>query len=250
MVGMGIVPLEFEVVRGARNGGNMVVTRQDERTASEFGNSRVQRNGAAYTSCALTPMSRQQPFPTPRRANNPPPVAYDGRFDNTLPLSVNRPTSRPMTPSSSTGSGTPSRPARSERRPRHASQYSISSISSRDMPYDGASIMSSDTAGPSRSQASVTDSTNDDGQAPPVALKAVLNAFQQAGAQRKRAMTNGTLEREKERERELEEEAQRQKRIREKVPGRRVNGKSKAIGGIDCESSTISEQAAFLTYGL
>lgn len=192
-------------------------------------------------------MSRQQPFPTPRRANKAPPVAYDARFDNTPPLTVNRPSSRPMTPSSSTGASTPTRPARSERRPRHASQYSISSISSRDMPYDGASVMSNGTAGPSRSQGNVTDAGYDDQQASPVALKAVLNAFQQAGAQRKRAMTNGTLEREKERERELEEEAQRQRRIKDKVPGRRVNGRSKAVGGIDCESLSSCICSHFMT---
>lgn len=67
----------------------------------------------------------------------------------------------------------------------------------------------------------------------PTALTAVLNAFQQAGAQRKRAMTNGTLERERERERELQEEAQRQKRIKERVPGRKVNGRTKTMGNID-----------------
>ena len=188
-------------------------------------------------------MSRQQPFPSSssRRQNNShPPVAYDARFEGTLPLSVNRPQSRPMTPSSSGGSSTirpsPARPARSERRPRHASQYSITSISSRDIPYDGASIVSQDRAISSRSQDAMSDGTQDDQLPSPVALKAVLNAFQQAGAQRKRAMTNGTLEREKERERELEEEAQRQRRLRDKVTGRRVNGKSKAVGNIDCES--------------
>ena len=62
----------------------------------------------------------------------------------------------------------------------------------------------------------------------------MLNAFQQAGAQRKRAMTNGTVDWEKDRQRELDEEAQRQKRIRDKVPGRRANGKTKAVGNIDC----------------
>ncbi|EJD03693.1 uncharacterized protein FOMMEDRAFT_81678 [Fomitiporia mediterranea MF3/22] len=194
-------------------------------------------------------MSRQQPFPTPRRANNPPPVAYDGRFDNTMPLAVgNRAPSRPMTPSSSTGSASgfasPARPARSERRPRHASQYSISSISSRDLPFDGASS-SYNSAGPSRSQETFSNGSYEDQQTSPVALKA-LTAFQQAGAQRKRAMTNGTVEREKERERELEEEAQRQKRIRDKVPGRRVNGRTKAVGNIDSVLDRIEDDWAFV----
>jgi exocyst complex component 4 len=67
------------------------------------------------------------------------------------------------------------------------------------------------------------------------ALSAALNAFQSAGAQRKRAMTNGTLEREREREQEMQEEMQRQRRIREKGPGRRPNGKQKSTGTIDGE---------------
>ncbi|KAL5535762.1 SEC8 [Sanghuangporus sanghuang] len=197
-------------------------------------------------------MSRQQPFPSSssRRQNNShPPVTYDARFEGTPPLSVGRPQSRPMTPSSSGGSSTirpsPARPARSERRPRHASQYSITSISSRDIPYDGASFVSQDRA-PSRSQDTISDGMQDDQTPSPVALKAVLNAFQQAGAQRKRAMTNGTLEREKERERELEEEAQRQRRLRDKVTGRRVNGKAKAVGNIDSVLDRIEDDWAFV----
>ena len=67
---------------------------------------------------------------------------------------------------------------------------------------------------------------------PAVALNAALSAFQQAGA-RKRAATIGSMDREKEREQQQEEEMQRQKRIREKMPGRRPNGKSKATGYID-----------------
>lgn len=158
-----------------------------------------------------------------------------------MPLSVSRQPSRPMTPSSSTGSvsarASPARPARSERRPRHASHYSVSSIISQDMPYDGSNSSNYEAPGPSKSQETFADGYEDP-QKSPVALKAVLNAFAQAGAQRKRAMTNGTVERERERERELQEEAQRQRRIRDKVPGtRRVNGKSKAVGNIDCESN-------------
>lgn len=195
-------------------------------------------------------MSRQRPFPTSRRAN-PPPVAYnnfnDERLDTTLPLTINRQpsqSSRPITPSSSTGSmsvrASPARPARSERRPRHASQYSVSSISSRNMDFDNASVMSgSDTLagpGPSSRTQGLDRGQQQDAQSPPpsAALKSVLNAFQQAGAQRKRAMTNGTVDWEKDRQRELDEEAQRQKRIRDKVPGRRANGKTKAVGNIDC----------------
>ncbi|KAI5124169.1 hypothetical protein M0805_000977 [Coniferiporia weirii] len=153
-----------------------------------------------------------------------------------------------MTPSSSTGSVTarasPARPARSDLRQRHASQYSVSSMSSRNMDYDGTSAISYETAGPSRSQE--TNGSIDEPEQSPKALKAVLNAFQQAGAQRKRAMTNGTLERDKEREQEMQEEAQRQKRIRDKVPGRRLNGKTKAVGSIDSVLDRIEDDWAFV----
>ena len=89
-------------------------------------------------------------------------------------------------------------------------------MASRDMMFEGES----DYAGPSgsNSRGPVAANGEEDPQSP-VALKAVLSAFQQAGQHRKRAMTNGTIEREREREREQEEEAQRQRKIREKVPG-------------------------------
>ena len=91
----------------------------------------------------------------------------------------------------------------------------------------------SDTGRPSSSRGGPPVANGEDDPASPVALKAVLSAFQQAGAQRKRAMTNGTMERERERERELAEERQRQQQIRNRLPGRRANGKMKAIGTID-----------------
>lgn len=191
-------------------------------------------------------MSRmqQQPFPSTSRSrgNTNPPVAYDGSRvdDNTLPLAINRQPARSITASSSTGSmasarASPARPARSERRPRHASQLSVSSMASRDMIFDEPEPIRPST---SRTHSNGTNFEED--PASPPALKAVLNAFQQAGAQRKRAMTNGTIERERERERELEEEAQRQKRIREHVPGRRTNGRIKATGNIDGTSMRSS----------
>ncbi len=59
-----------------------------------------------------------------------------------------------------------------------------------------------------------------------------MSAFQSAG--RRRAMTNGSddLEYQKEKRAEMEAEKARQQRIRDKVPGRRVNGKARA-GDID-----------------
>ena len=179
-------------------------------------------------------MSRAQfPANPSRRARSPAP--YDAA-STTLPLSINRQPARPMTPTSSTGSaisrGSPARPARSDLRPRQISQYSISSASSRGMDRDSLAY---DIGGAPRiPEPREQNGRSDDPEATsPKALTAVLNAFQQAGAQRKRAMTNGTVERERERERELQEEAERQKRIRARAPGRRANGRSKTTGGID-----------------
>lgn len=179
-------------------------------------------------------MSRAQ-FPSNPSRRTKSPAAYDAN-PSTLPLSINRQPARPMTPTSSTGSamsrGSPARPARSDLRPRQISQYSINSVSSRGMDRDS---MAYDVGGESRMpETQLQSDRSEDGEATsPKALTAVLNAFQQAGAQRKRAMTNGTLERERERERELQAEAERQKRIKDRVPGRRVNGRTKTAGGID-----------------
>lgn len=139
-----------------------------------------------------------------------------------------------MTPSSSSSSAnarqTPSRPARSDRRQRHGSQFSISSIPAPDPELSSLRGSYEQSNGASRQE---LNNIPDQPEESPKALKAVLNAFQQAGAQRKRAMTNGTLDREKERERELQEERERQKQLRERIPGRRMNGRQKAVGSID-----------------
>lgn len=67
----------------------------------------------------------------------------------------------------------------------------------------------------------------------PIAMSSVLSAFQSAGA-RKRTMTNGSeeMEYQRDRQKEIEAEKVRQQRIRDKVTGRRVNGKARA-GDID-----------------
>ena len=176
-------------------------------------------------------MSRQSPFPTnpSSRARTPP--SYE--TNTTLPLSINRQSARPMTPSSSTSSvnarQTPSRPARSDLRQRHGSQFSISSIPTADTEPGGIRGSYEQSLDMSRRQNS--NGISDEPEQSPKALKAVLNAFQQAGAQRKRAMTNGTSDRN--REREQEEENKRQMQIRDRIPGRRMNGRQKAVGSID-----------------
>ena len=67
------------------------------------------------------------------------------------------------------------------------------------------------------------------------ALAVVMSAFQSA-ARKKTVDTYGDDEWERERQQEVEAERQRQKRIMDKVPGRRANGKAKA-GDIDGMSS-------------
>jgi len=62
-------------------------------------------------------------------------------------------------------------------------------------------------------------------------LSKAAAAFQNAGASR-RAAINGESERAREREREFEKERERQRKLREKVQGRRSNGKARA-GDID-----------------
>lgn len=183
-------------------------------------------------------MSKAHPFPTnsSRRAKSPvaPNEASSSSTSGsvTLPLSINRLPSRPMTPNGSS----PARPARSDLRPRQTSQYSQSSVSLRTISRDSISTSRSDTPSNGRVRARAQSNGQDEEpQTSPVALSAVMTAFQQAGSSRRRAMTNGTMEREREREKELEEENLRQKRIRDKVPGRRPNGKSRAAGDIDGE---------------
>lgn len=215
-------------------------------------------------------MSRAPPFPT-RRARSPSlissasgPAQNSGQASSaTRPLQIARPPSRPTTPSNSgyiTGTPPrgsipnnavtgPSRPQRSELRTR-VSEYSASdraSTSSRDPYRDSVSTVRSDAShqhrprpGPSNNQGMPStvrakpqrmDSVppNDGDRTP---IDTVMSAFQSAG--RRRAMTNGSddLEYQRERQKEIEAENVRQQRIRDKVPGRRVNGKARA-GDID-----------------
>ena len=79
---------------------------------------------------------------------------------------------------------------------------------------------------------------NGEASTSPTAM-AAITAFQQAGAYRKRAMTNGSLEDQRTREQELQEEMKRQKRIRDKIPGMRINGKGRAPGDVDGMSLSL-----------
>ena len=197
-------------------------------------------------------MSRASPFPTTPRRPRSPTLTNGGpsqsHFPNTTrPLQI----SRPNTPSNV------QRPRRSEDRPQPSEHFASSTPTSsrpdrrpretitdatvhnnpqmaRYRGHNGASsaanTTSSSTSRPDRTWATNYEET----QVSPTALPAVLSAFQSAGRQRRRAMTNGSDDIEQERERRKEEEIQniRQQRIREKIPGRRMNGKARA-GDID-----------------
>ncbi|EPQ60468.1 exocyst complex component sec8 [Gloeophyllum trabeum ATCC 11539] len=212
------------------------------------------------------------PFPTnsARRARSPPlPNGNDAQSSSytnpTRPLQINRPPSRPTTPSNGSiasrnglPSG-PSRPQRSELRSRQGSDYysaseqaSTSSLHSgydaRDR-RDSVTTTRSDASYPSRSrrpERAMTGSSmqSEDADAASPSLAKVMSAFQTAGA-RKRAMTNGSADTEWEREREkaIEAEKIRQKRIRDK--GMRLNGKAKA-GDIDAVLDQIKDDWEFV----
>lgn len=185
-------------------------------------------------------MSRISPFPsTPARTRSPAPM----EAGDTRPLQIGR---RPTTPSNSAHTG-PSRPQRSELRARQISEHSVSSADTRDSRdrYDSIETESSiprrtptrnQKAGSSSRSAlktSMPSEAKEEESPKTPQLSSVLFAFKKAG-ERKRAMTNGSVdtEWEQEREREMLAEQNRQKRIKDRVPGRRMNGKAKA-GDID-----------------
>lgn len=210
-------------------------------------------------------MSRASPFPTSsaRRPRTPADSNSYGEDSNsysssTRPLQISR-SSRAETIASPNG---PSRPQRSELRSRQVSEYSNSDQASgsrqtwdRDQAPDRGSVSTT------RSDASTGNTyrprANSSGQAPAVNTKpkrsqtqdsqktvvspggmAAIMAFQNAG--RKRAQTNGSDEFEytKEKREAREREKLTQERIKEKAPGRRLNGKAKA-GDIDGMSECV-----------
>ncbi|KAJ6627103.1 Sec8 exocyst complex component-specific domain-containing protein [Mycena sp. CBHHK59/15] len=218
-------------------------------------------------------MSRAPPFPNRRvrspslsNSNGPAPAPSNG----TRPLQIARPPSRPTTPSNSnsgfisssprgpppnTAPSGPSRPQRSELRSR-GSDVSASTSSYRDSTatdisssYRSRPNASSNPGTPANSRPKpqrLRSAPTDDEQTTPTSLGSVMSAFQSA-ATRRRGMTNGSEEMEYQRERreEMEAEKQRQQRIRDKAPGRRVNGKARA-GDIDAVLDQVKDGWEFV----
>lgn len=201
-------------------------------------------------------MSRAPPFPT-RRTRSPSlsnSSSTNPGASGTRPLQIVRPPSRPTTPSNSSyisgtsprglpSAPTPSRPQRSELRSRAAEQQGSDrgSTSSRDYQRESAvglvtslvcgllltlfQYQKSNTATPSNRSQPNEERYIDNGEATPTSLSTVMSAFKTAG--RRRAMTNDDddLDYQRERQSEINAEKSRQQRIRDKVPGRRTNGK-------------------------
>jgi exocyst complex component 4 len=222
-------------------------------------------------------MSRAPLFPVRRRSPSrtngisisvPSPFSPPGT-STTRPLHISRHPDRPITPTSDafiassprtappnpTSATGPSRPQRSELRSR-VSDYSGSEQQSTSY-RDSVSTMQSDISSPQRPWAGPSTnpspssqlrsrpaplqstSSDDGGQSTPASLISAMSAFQSAGS-RRRAMTNESedMDYEIERRNELQAEKVRQQRIRDKVPGRRINGKTRA-GDIDGEHHSL-----------
>lgn len=188
------------------------------------------------------------PFPTSngssRRARSPanglPNSPFIGTGPQTPPLAISRPP-RPTTPSSIASSSkaapSPSRPTRSDLRPRQPSQTSSRTA---------VDYSSADTSSERPRYRAEGSATHRDGpQLSPTSpsVSAVAAAFHSAGASR-RAFINGDAERIQEREREIAREKERQRRIRDKVQGRRTNGKARTgdIDGAFTSPRTISNR--------
>ncbi|KAJ7107607.1 exocyst complex component sec8 [Mycena crocata] len=218
-------------------------------------------------------MSRASPFPS-RRVNSPPLSNGNGpaptSSNGTRPLQVGRPPSRPTTPSnsnsgfisssprglpSSTAPSGPSRPQRSELRSR-GSDYSASTSSYRDStatdvsasyrPRPSASSNHNTPASSRPKPPRLRSAPTDDEQTTPTSLTSVMSAFQSAGT-RRRGMTNGSddMDYQRERREEIEAEKLRQQRIRDKAPGRRLNGKARA-GDIDAVLDQVKDGWEFV----
>ncbi|KAF9457349.1 Sec8 exocyst complex component-specific domain-containing protein [Collybia nuda] len=223
-------------------------------------------------------MSRAPPFPTRRRDPSlindisisvPSPFSAAGT-SGTRPLQISR-QERPTTPTSdayglnlvrtappNTAPAVPSRPQRSELRNRMSDYSGSEQVSRRD----SVSTTRSDASYRSRTGAISNPATpfkskpkpqhlqgapSDDGeQVTPTSLASAMSAFKSAGS-RRRAMTNGSedMEYHIERQNEIEAEKARQQRIREKVPGRGINGKARA-GDIDAILDQVKDGWEFI----
>jgi exocyst complex component 4 len=221
-------------------------------------------------------MSRAPLFPrrrrSPSRTNDisisiPSPFSPPGT-STTRPLQISRHPDRPITPTNDafrsssprtappnpTSATGPLRPQRSELRSR-VSDYSGSEHQSNSY-RDSVSTMQSDDVSSSqrpwagnpgsssksrpRPQPLQSASSDDGGRSTPASLISAMSAFKSAGS-RRRAMTSESedMEYEIERRNELQAEKLRQQRIRDKVPGRRINGKARA-GDIDGKHHGLS----------
>jgi exocyst complex component 4 len=214
-------------------------------------------------------MSRAPPFPTNAGTPSRPPTNVNGnglprdvRSASTRPLQIGRPT-RPTSPND-TGyvPNGPTRPTRSDLRPsgQVSVEYPISEASSSRGPNyarDGQDAgaygeMRYEAGSPPRQRAQNANMTptrpavrrdrsgtmntmssgSVNGADEPSSLGGVLSAFQSAGV-RARVANATDPEWDRQREREIEEEQARQQRIRDRVPGRKVNGKQRTLGDID-----------------
>lgn len=213
-------------------------------------------------------MSRAPPFPTPRRSQTPNGNHYDDQPSSpstTRPLNINRPPTRPTTPTSrnaplpgpsSPTPGMPTRPARSGLRTRQVSEHSASERLSVDSSRygdhrDSVGTTRSDTSQPPprppRTNLSTSPpnghlqtnllspiSPSSEPELSPGGA-AALAMFQNAIA-RRRGMTEDDMydaEYEREKAREAAIQRDRQRRIKEKVPGMKAT-KPRA-GDIDGE---------------
>ncbi|KAF7339799.1 Sec8 exocyst complex component specific domain-containing protein [Mycena venus] len=167
--------------------------------------------------------------------------------------------SRPTTPSNSglisssprgppTPSG-PSRPQRSELRSRGSDNSAASSYNRDSTATDasasyrsrpGASSNPGTPANP-RPKPNRLRSADEDSTAP-TSLTTVMSAFQSKGTRRR---TEDEVQRERDRREEIEAEKLRQQRIRDKAPGRRVNGKARA-GDIDAVLDQVKDGWEFV----
>ncbi|KAJ6574932.1 Sec8 exocyst complex component-specific domain-containing protein [Mycena capillaripes] len=207
-------------------------------------------------------MSRAPPFPS-RRPRSPSLSNGNGNGpapNGTRPLQIARPPSRPSTPSNSprgpsnTAPGGPSRPQRSELRSRGSdyagsatSSYRDSTATDGSASYRSRPSASSNPATPASSRPKpqrLRSAPTDDEQTTPVALTSVMSAFQSAGT-RRRGTNDSEDDYQRERREEVEAEKLRQQRIRDKAPGRRVNGKARA-GDIDAVLDQVKDGWEFV----
>ncbi|GLB35982.1 putative vacuolar-sorting protein 54, of GARP complex [Lyophyllum shimeji] len=224
-------------------------------------------------------MSRAPPFPTRRRSPSvngtsiSSPNPFSPTSSGTKPLQISRPNpersttpgnasfpqSSPRTAPPDPASSGPSRPQRSELRTRvsdydNSEQASFrdsisttrSDVSLSQLQRAGASG-SPTTPAKSRPRPQRLQSPIDEGElSTPTSLVSAVSAFKSAGS-RRRAMTNGSdeMQYQTERQNEMEAEKVRQQRIRDKVPGRRVNGKARA-GDIDAVLEQVKDGWEFI----